>query len=305
MIDLHTHTNYSDGSNTWQEVLTIAEQKKIKYLSITDHNTCEAYNEIAKNDIKKYYTGTLINGVELNTVALGIGIELLGYGIDTNIMNKEIKKTYANFSIKDKNLKELKELYEICKKIGIQISENIQEEYKKSKHTYASSYIHEIIKQNPHNRKFFTCQESWDNDMEFYRKEMSNSKSKFYIDNTKGLPTITETIELIKKAGGLVFVPHIYVYGENSIPIFKYITENFKVDGFECYYSKFNREQTEFLVNYCKKHNLYISGGSDYHGKIKPNIEIGTGINNSLQVPEKEIEKWVNKICNKKYKEEF
>lgn len=296
MIDLHVHTNCSDGSDEWKEVLNLAERKGVKYLSITDHNTCEAYEKMKKEDISKYYSGTLINGIELNTKALGIGIELLGYGINTDIMNNEVKVLYKDFEKQTKNKREAKILYDICQKLGMNLDEKILEEYKTLEYTYASSYIHKKIKENSENRRFFTCDESWDNDMVFYRKEMSNPKSKFFIDSTKFLPTIQETIDLIKKAGGLVFVPHIYVYGENSMPIFEHITKNYKVDGFECYYSKFNDEQTRFLLEYCKKNKLYISGGSDYHGRVKPNIELGTGIDNKLKIEEKDIKLWIDKV---------
>lgn len=294
MIDLHCHTNFSDGSESVEEVLKLAEKNKLSYLSITDHNTCKAYEKMENLDIKKYYSGKIIRGIELNTVINEIGIELLGYGIDYNIINKEAKKIYL--SKQQKNEKELKSLVNICKKINAKVSDKILEEYNPKEYTYASSYIHEKLRQNKENRKFFTCDESWENDMEFYRKEMSNNKSVFYINQSNIIPNIEKVINLIKDAGGLVFVPHIYVYGENSEKIFKKLTEKYinKIDGFECFYSKFTKEQTEFMIDYCKKNNLYMSGGSDYHGKIKPNISLATGIDNNLNIPENIITPWID-----------
>jgi len=47
MVDMHIHTNYSDGDNTVEEVLKKCESKKLEYISITDHNTCKGYEDSA------------------------------------------------------------------------------------------------------------------------------------------------------------------------------------------------------------------------------------------------------------------
>ena len=68
---------------------------------------------------------------------------------------------------------------------------------------------------------------------------------------------------------------------------------NYKVDGFECHHSSFTEEQIEYMTNYCKKHNLLMSGGSDCHGDNKPDISIAFGRGN-LNISEKIIENWIN-----------
>ena len=65
MIDMHMHTTYSDGADSLIEVLKKAESLKLEYISITDHDTCEGYKELAKLDVKKYFSGQIINGVEI------------------------------------------------------------------------------------------------------------------------------------------------------------------------------------------------------------------------------------------------
>ena len=65
MINLHIHTNKSlDGKLNINEVLNLCEENNLKYISITDHNTTEAYQEITNNN----YTGTIINGIELDAL---------------------------------------------------------------------------------------------------------------------------------------------------------------------------------------------------------------------------------------------
>ena len=120
---------------------------------------------------------------------------------------------------------------------------------------------------------------------------MTNSKSKFFIDKSSFYPTIDKVINLIKSAGGLVFVPHIFIYGENSMKFFDILTKNYKLDGFECYYSLFSNEQNKFLLDYCKQNNLLVSGGTDYHGRNKPGISLGVG-NGNLDIPDNILNNW-------------
>ncbi len=65
MIDLHIHTTYSDGSDSPIEILKQAEKLKLKYISITDHDNCNAYKELQKIDVKKYYSGIIVPGIEI------------------------------------------------------------------------------------------------------------------------------------------------------------------------------------------------------------------------------------------------
>ena len=96
MIDLHIHTTYSDGSESCTSILKKCQEKKLYYISITDHNTALAYEELEKININDFYSGKIIPGIELNTKVLNIPIEILGYGIDYK-KNKYIGKTSIYF----------------------------------------------------------------------------------------------------------------------------------------------------------------------------------------------------------------
>lgn len=119
MIDLHTHSKYSsDGCEEVSYMLELAENLKLKCISITDHNTCLAYNDLDKETMK-IFNGKIITGVELNTKVLGIPIEILGYNIDPQKMQKQIDKIYM--SNEDRNKLEVKRLYEKCVEAGIKL----------------------------------------------------------------------------------------------------------------------------------------------------------------------------------------
>lgn len=289
-IDLHTHTKYSDGTDDVIEYLKKAEEKKLKIISITDHNTCKAYESLKNIDIKKYFSGKIFSGVELNTIVLSVPIEVLGYGIDINKMNKILPEYYP--SREERDIIEVKRLYEKCKQEDIDLPENFIENYKPG--IYASQYLHKILKMNESNKKILD-NESWENSNIFYRKYMSNSNTKFYVDMNDILPNFDTVTKIVKDCGGLLFLPHIFEYRDNSLRILEYILENYKIDGIECLYTTFTDEQKEYLLKLCDERKLLKSGGSDYHGKFKPNVDIGIGYGN-LRVPENLISNWKEKI---------
>ena len=286
MIDLHIHTTYSDGTDSLKTVLKKAEEKKLNIISITDHNVCGAYDELKTINVKEYYSGRIIKGIEMNTKVLGIPIEILGYNINPDILKIDLQKTYLSNT--DRNILEVKRLEEKCIKHGIDIGLDFVKNYNPD--MYASKYLHNKITSNPDNKSFLD-EESWQNSNSFYRKYMSNPNTIFYVNMDDVLPDFEEACNIVKRSGGLVFLPHIFEYRENSNNILDFILNNYKIDGIECYYTTFSEEQHKYLINLCEKKHLLISGGSDYHGIFKPNVDLGIGYGN-LNIPDKIVENW-------------
>lgn len=248
MYDLHTHSNYSDGSDDYITILKKAEKLSLKYLSITDHDNCKVYEKIEQDDIKKYFSGTLIPGVELQASILGFSIELLGYFVDYNIINDEVKKVYKSFD--EINKIELERLYNKCLSVGMKFNADILKEYTKSGYYYATEYLHNEMKKNIYNKHFVPDEESWEMESVFFKRHTSNINSVFYIDESDLIPTVCDVIQLIKRAGGLVFIPHIYQYEENADKILSELINNYDIDGIECYYSTFTKEQTRIFIEF-------------------------------------------------------
>ena len=288
MIDLHIHSQHSDGTDSVVEILEKAQKKNLEYISITDHNTCSAYQELKNIDVKKYYKGKIITGIELNTVVLDIPIEILGYDIDAEIMQKNLNGIYLTPN--ERNYLEIKRLYDKCLKSGIELGENFLTNYSPEK--YASQYLHYVLTQNEKNKRLVD-DEAWNDSLALYRKYMSEPNSAFFVDMNDVLPSLEKTIELIRQANGKVFLPHIFEYKHNAKKVLKHILENYKIDGLECYYSTFTDEQTKKLSRMCKARKMLISGGSDYHGLNEPNIEMGIGKGN-LQIKKSVISNWQN-----------
>lgn len=290
MIDLHMHSVYSDGTDTVIELLKKASKYELDYISITDHNTCIGYLELEKINQKEYYAGKIIPGIEINVNLLGRPIEILGYGINPKKMEKFVNKMCLSPSKRNKI--EFKRLLEKCRKYGIKLPEKIEANY--NGEDYVSKYLHDAIIQDDKNMEFLDL-DAWNDSQIFYRKYMSNPTSKLFVSIDDILPSFDEACNAIKAAGGYVFIPHIYEYGDNNDMLLARMLKDKRIDGIECYYTTFTNEETEYLINICQKKHLFMSGGSDYHGKFKPNIEMAIGYNN-LKIPVEIIDEWKNNV---------
>ena len=290
MIDLHMHTTYSDGTESCTTILKKCQEKNLSYISITDHNTALAYEELEKINVKSLFNGKIIPGIELNTKALNIPIEILGYGIDYKKMNELVKNVYI--PAEERNKIEVERLYNKCIESGIILDQNCLDNYKPE--MFASVFFHSEITKHEENKKLLS-QEAWDSSKIFYRQYMSDPKTKLYVEMDDFVPNFETASNLVRQAGGLVFIPHIFEYKKNAEPILNYILENFNIDGIECYYTTFTQEQHDRLMKLCNERNLFISGGSDFHGKIKPDVDIGVGYGN-MQIPDSIIDPWKNNV---------
>ena len=118
MIDIHIHTVYSDGDKTVEEVLKMCEERKLEYISITDHNTCMQYKDEALN--KNIFTGNIIKGVEMNATFKNKKIEVLGYNIKHPEIIEEWSSKFFSEEVLRKQQKESeRKLLDICNKKGL------------------------------------------------------------------------------------------------------------------------------------------------------------------------------------------
>lgn len=264
MIDLHIHTTKSDGHYTVQEILLMAEKKGINTISFCEHNVLTSYDELKNIDIDKYYKGKIIPGIEFDFVYDNKCFHMLGYNFDIEKLKKSkfIDRRQEEDLIK-KEEKNLKFFKDVCKKIGIKLSPNLKIK-KASEH--ANDIIKKDMQKHKENDEILDEILGKDRKKSFWRGHVTNPKSPFYIDITKGLPTPIEIADEIHKAGGIVVLPHIFEY--KSLDNINFLNEMYKLnilDGIECVHSKHDKEQTKFLIEFCKEHNLIMSGGSDFH----------------------------------------
>lgn len=272
-IDLHAHTNYSDGDLTPDEVIKLAIKNNIKTLAITDHDSIEGL----KNITYKTKDIQVINGIELSAKVDTGSMHILGYNIDIN--NKELN---------DK----LIELKNNSVNSTLSVIEQIKKDYK-IYFTYEE--LKELINYN-HNlgrpdiarlllRKGYvkTVKEAFD-------KYLNPANDK--IRNIKKNLTYKECIELILNSNGIPVLAHpkTLKLGDKDLLLLLKDMISCGLIGIEVYHSSHTNEEMQKYLNMANELGLFISGGSDYHGAItKPDIELGFGKNNNLKLKQLSI----------------
>lgn len=278
MLNLHIHTHHSDGMLEVADILKLAEEAGLQYISITDHNTLDAYEDIQTG----IFSGKIINGIEIECGFDHCGIEILGYGFDLEkLKNSDFMKRWFPISFRKHYIKRLEDYKDICREMGIKFDEKLE----LGRNAYANVALIKDILKYPENEVFFEKLGITDLDNvhdEFFEKNVSNKDSPFYDAfwfNEK--PNICEAADAIKSAGGKVFLAHPFRYKLDGKELIDKLVSLNLLDGIECINEKHPSGQVEYLIDYCDKHNLLKSGGSDFHRPIGYNRASVMGYGNS------------------------
>lgn len=271
MIDLHVHTSHSDGSCSVKDILTMAEDKNMDLISITDHDNIDAYFEMDEDEnIKRCFSGNILTGSELKAVYEGVSIEVLGYGFnhhDLRIHKVDTRKLQCEYLRLLKNT--IKDLGFKCNYDELYIDAN------NPMHYYAGPVVaRELLKYQENKKIIEEIGEFVDNS--FFRVHLSNVDSPFYIDESPYFLGLDEVVERIHKAGGLAFLAHGYVYAfKDKYKTIEEILKSTKIDGLESIYPLFSDAEVKHALSITDKYKKFCSCGSDYHGLNKPDIQLG------------------------------
>lgn len=274
MIDLHIHTNNSDGHTSVQGILELAQKQKLSLISITDHNTVIAYDILKKIEISNLFNGKILPGIEMHCAFGEMCIELLGYGIDCDKMKKFLKKINYEKIFDEVYKAQFTQLLEVFKDLGLRYEGNVGYEFLKKNSTVY--FMKEYVFCHQENKRFFP-DEVWNNYKLFSRICMADKTSKFYFPTHLYYPSAIKVAKAIKNSGGKIFLAHPFNYGigysqndDDKINLVKdfmiNLDKSIKLDGIECFHPSATKQQTAFLLNFAEKNNFLTSGGSDYHG---------------------------------------
>lgn len=273
IIDLHTHTNYSDGELHPLELIRLAIEKRIGILGITDHDTLEGIKKVNKQNPLIVDSGIkIINGIELSAKVQKGRMHILGYDIDTNDVNLNNKMS----ELKDNSINSVLSIMEQIKRdYGIIFRYNDIKELVNSNHNLGRPDLAKLCVKYG------------------YATSIQDAFDKYLIDahnktrsTGKGLP-YEECIELILKSKGIPVLAHpkSLELSEKEFLILLKEMINIGLKGIEVYHSSHTEEEIKYYLEIANKYNLLISGGSDYHGPtVKPDIDIGTGKNNNIKI---------------------
>jgi len=266
MIDLHIHTDNSDGKYTVEQILKMAKEIGLNTISFCDHNVLGAYEKLTNINVKELWDGKIITGIEFDFVYKKKDFHMLGYNFDAQKLNKS---KFLDRRSEEELIKEEEERLEffknVCKKLNIKLSENLKIT---SSNIPANDIVKADMQIHEENKKALDEILGEDRKKSFWLGHVTNPESPFYIDFTENLPTAIQVAEEIHNAGGLVVLAHPFEY--KSMDNIKFLEDIYDLkilDGIECVHTKHTREQVLYLEKFCKEHNLIMSGGSDFHSE--------------------------------------
>lgn len=285
LIDMHTHTNYSDGDLSPMELIELAIKKNIGVLAITDHDTIEGIKHVDRNNSMIINSGIkIINGIELSAKVSKGRMHILGIDIDLNNEKLNEKMTILrDFSINST----LSVMEQIKRDYGIVFTyEDIKNLVNSNNNLGRPDLAKLCIK--------YGYAESVKEAFDKYLVEAHNKIRKYGV--VKGLE-YQECLDLIIGSGGIPVLAHpksLELDEKEFLILLKEMISH-GLQGIEVYHSSHTKEEMDYYLNIAKKYNLLISGGSDYHGvTVKPDIELGRGKDNNIKIKSLSI---LDKIC--------
>ena len=292
IIDLHIHSTHSDGSKTTAELLDMLQAQGATIFSFTDHDSIGCYRDLTEGKVSLYPGATLIPGVEITCNHDGDMRDILGYGIDIDVIGNYLDNKYSleNRIAKQKNIVEQFKAH--CKKAGLTFDPAVTATEGKKAEGFAVMY-NELTKypENIEKMPFLS------NATVTYWEYFANKDSDFYVNEIFDAPTIDEAVSIIHQAGGKAFLAHPYYYRmshEDTEEMVRYAVAA-GIDGVELKHSTNRDDDVERVRAYAEKYNLLMSGGSDYQGDIKPGLELITAFGN-MKVEYEDILPWIHDV---------
>lgn len=251
-IDLHIHSNCSDGSDTVKDLAEKIESAGIDIFALTDHDTIDGCLEMVEyvNDGIRF-----IPSIELTSKVDDIKCHILGYNCDPK--NEQLQKLIE----KGKKLRREKldtRIEYLAKTWGIVLTDD-ELNWLYSRKSVVKTHLANVIV----NRGLAK------NNIEAMEKFLDGCKT----GNTRF--TGEEAIFAIVASGGIPVWAHpLGGEGERHISEDEFLPKlekmiKFGIRGLECYYSRYNFDEIDLLVKYAREKGLLITGGSDYHGTNK------------------------------------
>lgn len=267
-FDLHMHSTCSDGTLTPEELVVLAKEKGLKGISITDHDSVNAYPD-ALLHAKKHQI-TLISGIELSCHFKDESTHILGYSFDYShpsllalCERHRLRRVNRNLAILDK-----------LKSLGIEISE-----------TELNANATGVVGR-PHIAKILVQRGLVADIPDAFKTYLGEGKKAYCPGETF---SVEEAIQVIHEAKGFAVLAHPHLHYNHAFV--RELLNAHSFDGIECEYAIMPPAKNAPWSNLAKQKNLLITGGSDFHGAIKPMIPLG-----SATIQEEQIEPLITRF---------
>lgn len=274
IFDLHMHSNISrDGTYTPEELIQIAKQNGLKVVALSDHNDMHGIDRMIEAGKKENIQ--VIPAIEFDTLFEGLEVHLLGYNFD---YNKPYYETLGDYTLRLIDSATSKRIQLFQKNFGVELDEEaiMKEANEKGENPYFITFEHMF--NDPRNKDIPAFQDYFPGG-----KRDNPAKVNFYWDNCSAgspnyveviFPDFKETIDRIHEDGGIAVLAHPFknFYLKEDL-LLKAIEAG--VDGIEAYSNYHTPEMNTYYDEFCTKHNIMMTFGSDFHGALKPAIKMG------------------------------
>ncbi len=254
MIDLHTHTDCSDGTDSPAQLVNKALAEGFSVLAITDHDTTSGWHT-AEQALRPNLSLAL--GAEISCLTTdGISVHMLGLLFDGT--NAEMQEMLEN--TRDGRIPRALKMIELLNAGGIKISMADVEDVKPIGATLGRSHIADALVKNgvvASRDEAFT--------------DLLHNESPYYVAHLA--PTPEDAISMIRRAGGVAVIAHAFaslrgkvLSADDFLPL-----KNAGLNGIEVNHRDHNNEERNALAQIARELDLVITGASDYHGTGKLN----------------------------------
>ena len=293
-IDLHIHSNCSDGAFSPKKLIDIARANETSIIAIADHDSTLAYTP-ELFDYAKQNNIQLIPAVEMSTKFYGIGIHVLGYNFDLN--NQELISCLS--MLKNARLNYLEEVSKALNDLGYIINTNQLKELP----TVTKAHIARDIVANEKNKELLLKTFNYIPSIDEFIETIMNEGCPAHVEKFSISPI--EASKIIHNAGGKVVLAHpvAYMHEDNiSVEKIKNLTDEMNADGIEANYiyadvSDKIIDETKFWNNFAKENNLIATVGSDFHNFNGIRPEIGFS-NMNFSLSKNEFQNLLNFLNN-------
>lgn len=285
-IDLHIHTNFSDGTDSPDEIIEKSEAIGLNAISITDHETMKGLATITKKNIE------VIKGVEISAKWDELSLNNSESGI--HILLYFVKEDDINLNMILEELRENKksrnnQIIEKLNSLGVEI--DIED---------LKGHRDQVLGR-PHIAELMVKDKYVQNIPDAFNKYLGNGRPAYIDTHQIHINKLMEVAESSKVIPVLAH-PHTLNPKKNMLFNNKWVNSNLLdnlsrlipmgLSGIETYYSSYNPSTRRELSRLAKELNILETGGSDYHGDIKSGLHLGTGWEDKpLEVPNELLDK--------------
>ncbi len=255
IFDLHSHTTFSDGVLTPQQLILRAEEKNVDVLAITDHDTINAYHELPEQHGKP----RLVTGIELSTQWENNGIHILG-------LNFDVDSDAINAAARSQTDARLRRAMLIAEKLEKQ---GIEDAFNGAKELSIDGYIG-----RPHFAQYLVNIGKVDSMQAAFKRYLGAGKA----GDVKHLwAELTQIVQWIRDANGIAVLAHPMKYKLTRTKLKRFLDVFLRAggQGIEVVSGQQLPQQTTAMAQLCEQKGLLASCGSDFHAPGRPWSELG------------------------------